>query len=104
VDPGERGRRALPGAKPSVLVLTISATWTLTEAARSRWPLGGYEWGQLGYLTHDLPLRSAAGLMSTSGLTALLVGACAAVVVLLDQLCCQLLINRVDRRTYRADH
>lgn len=66
---------------PLCWVLAVSATWTLAEAARSRWPLGGYEWGQLGYLTHDLPLRSAAGLVGTLGLTALLAVACATVMV-----------------------
>lgn len=66
--------------RPFWWVVAVSATWTLSEAARARWPLGGYEWGQLGYLTHELPLRSAAGVVGTLGITALLVAGGAVVV------------------------
>lgn len=51
----------------------MTATWTLTEALRARVPLGGFEWGQLGTTAHGLPLRSAAAVLGTLGLTALLV-------------------------------
>ena len=57
------------GAWSSVVV--PAATLTLLEAARARWPLGGFEWGQLGYVWHATPVRSLAALIGVLGLTAL---------------------------------
>lgn len=38
-----------------------AAVWTLLEALRGRWPLGGFSWGELGYAFHDVPVaRSVA--------------------------------------------
>ena len=47
----------------------VTATWVLTEFARARWPLGGFEWGQLGYAWHDTPVRSLAAWAGVLGLT-----------------------------------
>ena len=55
-----------------------SATLTLSEAARARWPLGGFEWGQLGYVWHATPVRQLAALVRVLGLTALTAAASAA--------------------------
>lgn len=52
-------------------VIASAAVWTLMEALRARWPLGGFEWGQLGLAAADLPIRSAAAIVGTLGLTAL---------------------------------
>lgn len=41
--------------------LTTAAAWVLFEVLRSRWPLGGFSWGEVGYAFHDIPwLRSLA--------------------------------------------
>lgn len=61
-------------------VIAVSATWTLVETLRSRWPLGGFEWGQLGLATADLPVRQGAAIVGTIGLTALSVGLAAGLV------------------------
>lgn len=42
--------------------LVIASVWTVFEALRGRWPLGGFSWGELGYAFHDVPVaRSVAG-------------------------------------------
>jgi len=39
------------------------AIWVAVEAVMSRWPVGGFSWGEVGYAFHDLPAaRSAAAL------------------------------------------
>ena len=58
-------------------VVATSATLTLSEAARARWPLGGFEWGQLGYVWHATPVRAFAALVGVLGLTALTAAASA---------------------------
>ena len=47
----------------------VTATWVLAEFARARWPLGGFEWGQLGYAWHDSPLRGLAAWVGVLGLS-----------------------------------
>ncbi len=32
-----------------------AAVWVVFEALRSRWPLGGFSWGQVGVALHDFP-------------------------------------------------
>ncbi len=70
-----------PGRSPWRWIASVTAIWTLTEALRARVPLGGFEWGQLGTTAHGLPLLSAASVLGTLGLTALLVAVAAASVV-----------------------
>lgn len=60
----------------------VAATWVAMEALRARWPLGGFEWGQLGYVWHDASLRRIAGAVGVLGLTGLTVFTAAAVVAL----------------------
>jgi len=37
--------------------------WVAGEAVMSRWPFGGFSWGEVGYAFHDLPtMRSVAAL------------------------------------------
>lgn len=55
----------------------VAATWMLVEALRARWPVGGFEWGQLGYVWHELPVRSLAAVIGVLGVTGSTVGACA---------------------------
>lgn len=39
----------------------VASVWTLSEALRGRWPLGGFSWGEFGYALHDVPVaRSLA--------------------------------------------
>ncbi len=41
----------------------IASAWVVGEAAVSRWPLGGFSWGELGYAMHNIPpMRSLAAL------------------------------------------
>lgn len=61
----------------------VTAGWVLAEALRARWPLGGAEWGQAGYVWPAAPWRGVAALGGVLALTALMVGACAAVVAVL---------------------
>lgn len=57
---------------PAVFVVA----WVAAEAARSRWPLGGFGWGALGYTQHDGgPLLAVARTLGVSGVSL----ACAAV-------------------------
>lgn len=38
-----------------------AAVWVVGEAVMSRWPVGGFSWGEVGYAFHDLPAaRSVA--------------------------------------------
>ncbi len=55
----------------------VTSAWVLGEAVRARWPVGGFEWGQLGYVWSDAPWRRAAAAAGVLGLTGLTVGVCA---------------------------
>jgi apolipoprotein N-acyltransferase len=59
-------------------VARVASAWTLAEFLRARVPLGGFEWGQLGYLTHGTILRDAAAVTGVLGLTWLLAALAAA--------------------------
>ena len=49
---GRRGRRHARAAGIRSPFLT-AAVWVVFEAIRTRWPLGGLAWGQLGVALHD---------------------------------------------------
>lgn len=50
--------------------LLVAGLWGVTEFVRYRFPVGGFEWGGLGYSLSDLsPARDAARWIGTSGLT-----------------------------------
>ena len=66
-------------------VVTVAAVWTLVEAIRARWPLSGFEWGQLGLASADLPVREAAAVVGALGLTGLTVAVAASLVVLANR-------------------
>ncbi|MBA3622665.1 MAG: hypothetical protein H0W51_10175, partial [Euzebyales bacterium] len=55
--------------------------WVAMEAARTRWPLGGFPWGALGYSQHEagllLPVARSLGVLGVSA-------ACAAVAACLE--------------------
>ena len=43
--------------------LITAAVFTLWEGVISRWPFGGFSWGEIGYAMHDVaPMRSLASL------------------------------------------
>jgi apolipoprotein N-acyltransferase len=69
--------------RPGWWVAVVTATWTLAEAVRARFPLSGFEWGQLGVATADTPLRRAAAVVGVLGVTTVLVAIAACVTVLL---------------------
>ena len=68
--------------RPAWWVVGVGASWTLMEAARARGPLSGLEWGQLGVATADSPVRQAAAVLGTLGLSGLLVAVAASLAVL----------------------
>jgi apolipoprotein N-acyltransferase len=65
---------------PAASTAVTAGTWTLAEWVRARAPLGGFEWGQLGFAFGDLPLRAGAAVVGALGLTLLGVAAAAALV------------------------
>jgi apolipoprotein N-acyltransferase len=73
------GRRGVSGP------LITAAVWVLAEAVRTRWPLGGLAWGQLGVALHDLPAaRRLAAWGGVPLLSCLVVAAAAALARGLD--------------------
>lgn len=70
-------RRAAPGQ----WVAGAAAAWVLAEFARARVPLGGFEWAQLGQLVADLPVRAAAAVVGSLGVSGLVVALAAGLVV-----------------------
>lgn len=68
-------RRAAPGR----WVAGAAAAWVLAEFVRAL-PLGGFEWAQLGQLAADLPMRTAAGVVGSLGVSGLVVALAAGLV------------------------
>lgn len=75
------GGRRLPVGRWWV---AAAASWTLAELVRSRWPLGGFEWGQLGHTLGGLPLGTAAAVVGSIGVTGLVVALGGAAVAVVD--------------------
>jgi apolipoprotein N-acyltransferase len=72
--------------RPGWWVAVVTATWTLAETLRSRFPISGFEWGQLSLSTADTPLRPAAAIVGALGVTGVLVALAAGVaIVALDR-------------------
>lgn len=67
-----------------------AAAWVVMEALRTRWPLGGFAWGQVGVALHDLPFARA--LASSGGVPLV-----SFVVVLVNGLLLELLLARPHR-------
>jgi apolipoprotein N-acyltransferase len=63
--------------RPGWWVVAVTATWTLAEAVRARFPVSGFEWGQLSLSTADTMLRRAAAIGGALGVTALLIAVAA---------------------------
>ena len=40
-----------------------AAVWVLGEALLSRWPVGGFSWGEVGYAFHDIPAARSIAAM-----------------------------------------
>lgn len=65
-----------------------AAVWVVGEAVLSRWPVGGFSWGELGYALHDVPVaRSLAALGGVPLVSLLVVAANALVLDLLAARC-----------------
>ncbi|MDR1448929.1 MAG: apolipoprotein N-acyltransferase [Propionibacteriaceae bacterium] len=62
---------ALAGRWP-VWPLTGAAAWTAVEFAASRWPLGGFPWGRLGFAAASTPIDGWFPLLGTSGVSFLI--------------------------------
>lgn len=61
-----------PRLGPSVWWMLASGLWALTEFLRYRMPVGGFEWGALGYALSDTEFaRAGAAVIGTSGWTVL---------------------------------
>lgn len=70
---------------PAWWVVGVAATWTLVELVRARFPVSGFEWGQLGLTAADTIVRRAAAVVGTLGLTGLMVALAAGVTVVIVQ-------------------
>lgn len=73
--------RWLTRLKPGWWVAGTAAVWTLVELVRARFPVSGFEWGQLALAMSDTVFRRAAAMVGSVGLTGLLVATAAALVV-----------------------
>ncbi len=72
----------------------VACAWVVFEALRSRWPLGGFSWGQVGVALHDFPVaRALAGWGGVPLVTF--------VVVLINGLLLQLALDLLERRRSR---
>ena len=69
--------------RPGWWVVGVTATWTLVELARARWPVSGFEWGQLGLAAADTVVRRAVAVVGTLGLTGLMVALAAGITVVI---------------------
>ena len=64
----------LLGSRGVAWTPAVAAVWVLVEAARARWPFGGFSWGEVGYAFHDIaPARSLASWGGHLGLSFLTV-------------------------------
>lgn len=63
--------------------MAAAGLWALVEFTRYRFPIGGLEWGAIGYALSDLgPAQNAARWVGTSGLTVLAMGVAAGLAAL----------------------
>ena len=69
----------------------VAAVWILVEAGRSRWPFGGFSWGEVGYAFHDIPV--ARSVSAWGGVLLVSFAAVSVNVLLVDAL------RARDRRT-----
>jgi apolipoprotein N-acyltransferase len=71
------------GERPAWPVAAV-VWWIALEAARTRWPLGGFPWGVLGYTQHNggllLPVARTLGVLGVSAAAAAIAAAAAAAV------------------------
>lgn len=67
--------------RPAAAVAATAAMAVLAEAVRTRAPLGGLEWGQLGVAAHGLPVQPAAAVVGALGVSALIVAVGAALAI-----------------------
>jgi len=67
---------------PTWWVAGTTATWTLAELVRARFPVSGFEWGQLGLTVADTPIRRAAAIVGALGVTGLMVAVAAGLTVM----------------------
>lgn len=68
---------------PAWWVVGVAATWTVVELVRARFPVSGFEWGQLGLSAADTVARRAAAIVGALGLTTLMVAVAAGVTVVI---------------------
>jgi apolipoprotein N-acyltransferase len=71
--------------RPGLWWLGAVGGWALMEASRVRFPVGGFEWGLVGYSVSGLaPLRGAAQWIGTTGWSVVMVALAAGLVVSLE--------------------
>ncbi len=66
--------------------LAVAGLWVLVEALRGRLPWGGFPWGRLAFANSDTTLTPWASILGSVGVTALVAGIGAMLVVLARQL------------------
>src|SRR5690606_22360822 len=74
--------RALRGRWWSLLGLSalMAGLWTMRELVQGTFPYGGFPWGRVGVTQSNGPLADIASWAGMSGLTFLIVFACAAAI------------------------
>jgi apolipoprotein N-acyltransferase len=74
--------RVLPGrwARLTLLPVLVAGAWTLRELVMGSFPYTGFPWGRIGMSQSESPLASVASWVGVTGLTFLIVFACAALV------------------------
>ncbi len=74
-----------------------AAVWVCADALVSRWPFGGFSWGEIGYAFHDVaPARDVAGIGGVTLVTFLAVA--------LNALFADLLLSPGSVRSYLRAH
>jgi apolipoprotein N-acyltransferase len=74
------------GWPPALWWLTGVGGWAIVEFVRVRFPVGGFEWGLVGYTVASYaPLRAAAQWIGTTGLSVVLAAAAGGIVVSLER-------------------
>nr|WP_306342077.1 apolipoprotein N-acyltransferase [Microbacterium sp. C448] len=74
--------RVLPGLWSRLIALPalVAGLWCVRELVVGTWPYGGYPWGRVGITQTNGPFAEAASWVGVTGLSFLVVAACAALI------------------------
>lgn len=66
-----------PGVRIAAQSLAVAGLWVIREVLQSSWPYGGFAWGRLAHTQAESPLVALVSWIGFTGLSALMVVACA---------------------------